>query len=62
VVDGPERPEGTQERVLNQVLGIPKIAGETPTVRVQRRPDRLNMVQIAVPGRAQLGSQHVRKV
>jgi hypothetical protein len=62
VVDEAEVPEGSQQRVLDQILAIPDVSGEPATVAVERRPQRHQHVDIAMPGRAQFVAQRVRSV
>ena len=49
--------EGTQQRVLHEILGIPDVPGQPPAVAVQIRPQRVQRQQELIPGAGQAAPQ-----
>jgi hypothetical protein len=57
-----ERAEGAEQRVLHEILGVPKLAREAEAVRVERRPERPREVDVAMPRGAQLVAKRCREL
>src|SRR5262249_47242601 len=62
LVDRAHRPEAAQERVLQQVFGVPEIFGQPPAIAVQLGSKRRDCVQIARPRTARAVAQSVGKL
>jgi hypothetical protein len=60
-VGHPPLPERSQQRVLNEILGIPEASGQASAVAVERRPPGNQRVDEVVPGRPKLAVQRVRE-
>jgi len=59
VIDMTQVRKGSKQRVLNEVFGIPDVARQTPSVRVEGRPQVLGHVEIAMPRSSYLVAQGV---
>jgi hypothetical protein len=58
----PEQSEGLQQTLLHQVLGVPEIARETTAIGVKLWPQRLHLIEVTVPARAQHVAHLVREL
>jgi hypothetical protein len=61
-MQSPEHAERAQQRVLDEVLGVPHVAREAPAVREEPGPQRCEEIQVAVPRRAQLVAHRVGEI
>ena len=58
--DAAERPEGSQQGVLYEVLRVPDIAGQPAAEAVEPRSEGRQEIDVAVPGCAQIVPEAVR--
>src|SRR5712691_4353506 len=59
LIHAPQLRERTEERVLNEIVGVPRTAGQVPAVAVELGAKRLVEIEEAVPRRLEIVAKRV---